>query len=94
MLITQVTIVNLLNIAYNTYINIVSHYAVDICRSTFYLYYCFYLTGKVRNMANESYIAYDDVFRTIVNDCSLLVLPMLNELFASEYTGNELIVKT
>jgi len=91
MLITQVTIVNLLNIAYNTYINIVSHYVVDICRSTFYLDYCFYLTGKVRNMANESYTAYDDVFRTIVNDCSRLVLPMLNELFASEYSGNELI---
>ena len=45
-------------------------------------------------MANESYTAYDDVFRTIVNDCSRLVLPMLNELFASEYSGNELIVKT
>jgi len=40
------------------------------------------------------YTAYDDVFRTIVNDCSRLVLPMLNELFASEYNGNELIVKT
>ena len=45
-------------------------------------------------MANESYTAYDDVFRTIVNDCSRLVLHMLNELFASEYNGNELIVKT
>ena len=45
-------------------------------------------------MANESYTAYDDVFRTIVNDCSRLVIPMLNELFASEYNGNELIVKT
>ncbi len=45
-------------------------------------------------MANESNTAYDDVFRTTVNDCPRLILPVCNELFNSGYTGNEIIVKT
>ena len=45
-------------------------------------------------MANESKTAYDDVFRTTVNDCPRLILPVCNELFNSGYTGNEIIVKT
>ncbi|MFG6393212.1 MAG: hypothetical protein K1W24_03330 [Lachnospiraceae bacterium] len=32
---------------------------------------------------------YDDVFRTLLNDCSFLVLPMLNEVFGEHYTGKE-----
>ena len=45
-------------------------------------------------MANESNTAYDDVFRTTVNDCPRLILPVCNELFNSGYTGNEIIVRT
>lgn len=35
-------------------------------------------------MANTPY---DDVFRTLLNDCSFLVLPMLNEVFGEHYKG-------
>ena len=32
---------------------------------------------------------YDGVFRTIVNDCRKLILPVINEVFAENYTGDE-----
>ncbi len=32
---------------------------------------------------------YDDVFRTLLNDCSSLILPMINEIFEEAYTGRE-----
>ncbi|MCD8107256.1 MAG: hypothetical protein LUE20_04745 [Oscillospiraceae bacterium] len=35
---------------------------------------------------------YDDVFRTLLNDCKMLLLPVLNEIFGENYTGNEQIV--
>ncbi|MCD8130630.1 MAG: hypothetical protein LUE16_05040 [Lachnospiraceae bacterium] len=35
---------------------------------------------------------YDDVFRTLLNDCRMLLLPVLNEVFGEEYTGNEQIL--
>ena len=35
---------------------------------------------------------YDDVFRTLLNDCSELVLPVLNEIFGEHYSGTERIV--
>lgn len=35
--------------------------------------------------------AYDDVFRTLVNNCSKLVIPLINEAFGEHYTGNETI---
>lgn len=34
---------------------------------------------------------YDDVFRTLLNDCSRLALPLINEMFGENYTGNEKI---
>ncbi|MDO4307195.1 MAG: hypothetical protein Q4C77_10190 [Eubacteriales bacterium] len=34
---------------------------------------------------------YDDVFRTLLNDCSSLALPLLNEVFKEGYTGKEQI---
>ena len=34
---------------------------------------------------------YDDVFRTLLNDCSALILPMLNEVFGEHYSGREKI---
>ena len=32
---------------------------------------------------------YDDVFRTLVNDCSSLLIPYVNEMFHENYTGEE-----
>ena len=34
---------------------------------------------------------YDDVFRTLLNDCSKLIIPVINEVFGEEYTGDEII---
>ena len=35
---------------------------------------------------------YDDVFRTLLNDCSSLIIPVINEIFGEHYTGNEQVV--
>ena len=35
---------------------------------------------------------YDDVFRTLLNDCSSLIIPVINEVFCEHYTGKEKIV--
>jgi len=35
---------------------------------------------------------YDDVFRTLLNDCSGLILPVINEIFGEHYTGDERVV--
>ena len=35
---------------------------------------------------------YDDVFRTLLNNCSQLILPVINELFEENYTGDETII--
>lgn len=32
---------------------------------------------------------YDGAFRTILNDCQKLIIPVVNEIFAEEYTGEE-----
>ena len=34
---------------------------------------------------------YDDVFRTLTNDCPKLILPLLNEFFHEKYDGSETI---
>lgn len=34
---------------------------------------------------------YDDVFRTLLNDCSSLIIPVINEIFGEHYTGSEQI---
>ena len=34
---------------------------------------------------------YDGVFRTIINDCSWFVLPLINEVFGENYSGTETI---
>lgn len=34
---------------------------------------------------------YDDVFKTIQYDCPRLIIPLVNEIFGTNYTGNELI---
>lgn len=35
---------------------------------------------------------YDDVFRTLLNDCSYLILPLINEIFGENYTGEEKVI--
>lgn len=35
---------------------------------------------------------YDDVFRTLLNDCSSLIIPVINEVFGKHYTGKEKVV--
>lgn len=35
---------------------------------------------------------YDDVFRTLMNDCSSLIIPVINEIFGEHYSGQEKIV--
>lgn len=35
---------------------------------------------------------YDDVFRTLLNDCSSLIIPVINEVFGEHYSGQEKIV--
>lgn len=34
---------------------------------------------------------YDGAFRTILNDCQKLIIPVINEIFGETYTGNEKI---
>ena len=35
---------------------------------------------------------YDDVFRTLLNDCSSLIIPVINTVFQENYTGDEEVV--
>lgn len=35
---------------------------------------------------------YDDVFRTLLNDCSPLIIPVINEVFGEHYSGQEKII--
>lgn len=35
---------------------------------------------------------YDDVFRTLLNDCSTLIIPVINEVFGEHYSGQEKII--
>ena len=34
---------------------------------------------------------YDGAFRTILNDCRKLIIPVINEIFRESYTGEEII---
>lgn len=42
---------------------------------------------------NGSHTFYDDVFRTLTNDCPRLTLPVINEVFSTNYIGEEEIIK-
>ena len=35
---------------------------------------------------------YDDAFRTLLQDCPELVIPLINELFGTDYTGQEAVL--
>jgi hypothetical protein len=34
---------------------------------------------------------YDDVYKTLLNDCTSLIIPVVNEMFGEHYTGHETI---
>lgn len=34
---------------------------------------------------------YDDVFKTLLNDCTSLIIPVVNEVFGENYRGDEVI---
>jgi hypothetical protein len=34
---------------------------------------------------------YDDVYKTLLNDCTNLIIPVVNEMFDENYTGNETV---
>ena len=36
-------------------------------------------------------VPYDSVFRTLLNDCTSLIIPVINEVFSEHYTGKEQI---
>ena len=38
-------------------------------------------------------IPYDDVFKTLAIDCTELLIPVVNEIFGGNYTGNERIIR-
>ena len=42
-----------------------------------------------QKMANTPY---DDVFRTLLNDCTPLIIPVINDVFGEQYSGNEEII--
>lgn len=41
------------------------------------------------NLKGVSATPYDDVFRTLLNDCSELIIPVINQIFKERYTGSE-----
>ena len=45
--------------------------------------------GKKMNNYNT---AYDDVFRTLLEDCSELIIPVVNEVFHTNYEGDEDVI--
>lgn len=45
--------------------------------------------GKKMNNYNT---AYDDVFRTLLVDCSELIIPVVNEVFHTNYVGDENVI--
>ncbi|MBQ3546568.1 MAG: hypothetical protein IJA34_16520 [Lachnospiraceae bacterium] len=43
-------------------------------------------------MKNISNTIYDDVFRTLINDCKYLLIPLVNEIFKCNYEGDEDVI--
>ena len=47
------------------------------------------MAEKTISLPDPSPTAYDDAFRTMLNDCSALIIPVVNLYFNENYTGNE-----
>lgn len=41
---------------------------------------------------SDSNTPYDDVFRTLLVDCTRLIIPVINEVFGEHYTGKEMVI--
>lgn len=42
-------------------------------------------------MGQNTSTPYDDVFKTLLNDCTKLIIPVINEIFGENYSGDETI---
>ena len=47
--------------------------------------------NKAIDKQGTSSTPYDDVFKTLLNDCSSLIIPVINEVFHEHYRGDETI---
>ena len=45
----------------------------------------------MQQITNVSVTAYDDAYRTMLEKCSSLILPVLSEFFGEAFTGNETV---
>lgn len=52
---------------------------------------CWGGTGFISEMTTLVNTPYDDVFRTLLNDCPFFIIPVVNELFGESYTGQETV---
>ena len=50
------------------------------------------MENQTTSLPAPSPTAYDDAFRTMLNDCSALIIPVVNLYFNENYTGNEKII--
>ena len=50
------------------------------------------MENMITSLPAPSPTAYDDAFRTMLNDCSALIIPVVNLYFNENYTGNEEII--
>lgn len=50
------------------------------------------MTNEKRNVSKVIGTPYDDVYRTLINDCRQLIIPVVNEVFQEHYAGDEPIV--
>ena len=51
---------------------------------------CLSTIPQERNQCMDN-TPYDDVFRTLLTDCTELMIPVVNEIFHTKYTGKETI---
>ena len=48
--------------------------------------------AKIPQKINSDNTPYDDAFKTLLIDCTRLIIPIINEIFGENYTGEEEIV--
>ena len=50
------------------------------------------MNSTSNNFNKNTPTPYDDAFRTLMNDCIRLLIPVINEIFGKNYSGNERII--
>ena len=48
--------------------------------------------GKIPQKINSDNTPYDDAFKTLLVDCTRLIIPVINEMFGESYTGKEKVM--